>query len=178
MNTGLSRKMVGVAGSIGFVGPTVMRFELGMWLVNRRHRQRGRRHLTAAVLVCLMMMANASQGMVLCFGAHGHVAIEPAGHHHCGGTLRYHSHDHSSDTVQEDAVPLFTPPQYDPCVDIPLPLGPPHERLSLIVLKTAAVVVIAEPPVVFENLSWHAVALGDVLPFASDTLLGTIVLQV
>ncbi len=150
----------------------------GICLLNCRGRKYRKWRLTAIALVCLTMMANVSQGMVLCFGARGHVAIEPAGHRHCDGTIHDHNREHSAESAHGDAIPLFTPPQYDPCVDIPLPLGPPHQKFSSSILKTAVVAVIAEPPAVFGTFGLPSAGLRNVLSFAHDTLLGTIVLQV
>lgn len=160
------------------MGPIRERFKHGMWLVNRKHRQPARWRFTAAALVCLMMVVSASQGMVLCFGAHGHVAIEPAGHRHCDGTIHYDDHDYSAESTHGDAVLFFTLPQYDSCVDIPLPISPPREKPTSSALKTAVVVAIAEPPAVSQNLGLRAVALSDGLHLAQDTLWSTIVLQV
>lgn len=144
--------------------------------MNRKRRQHRKWRLPVVAVVCFLMAANASQGMVLCFGAHGHVAIEPVGHRHCDGTIHYHDHD--AEPIPDDVTPYFTPPRCDPCVDIPLPLGPPHERFSSSVLKMAIALAIAEPPAMFQNLRAPVAASRDALLLNQDTPLSTIVLQV
>ncbi|MBN1359532.1 MAG: hypothetical protein JW993_03020 [Sedimentisphaerales bacterium] len=86
---------------------------------------------TALALVCLLAMGNVAHGMVICVGAHGHLAIEPAGHDHC-----------ADDHVRSNAGrgdPLWLPragtgtrpylcsyehaTRCEPCVDIPLLVG-------------------------------------------------------
>jgi hypothetical protein len=68
------------------------------------------------VLLSLATVLNASQAMVLCVGPDGHIAIEPLGHSHCGGT-------HASDS------------HCCPCTDIPIP-GWPGECGSAPTLPT------------------------------------------
>jgi hypothetical protein len=70
------------------------------------------------VFVCLLIAGNISQGVVVCFGSDGHVAVEGAFHEdHCGGTHTGHSsnkplsleHTHGDDE------------NCRPCVDVPIP---------------------------------------------------------
>jgi hypothetical protein len=70
------------------------------------------------VFVCFLLAGNVSQGVVVCFGSDGHVAVEGAFHEdHCGGAHSKHSshkpqsleHTHGHD---EDC---------HPCVDIRIP---------------------------------------------------------
>ncbi len=70
------------------------------------------------VFVCLVIAGNVSQGVVVCFGADGHIAVEGAFHEdHCGGAHSEHSgntplsldHTHGDDE------------HCHPCVDVPIP---------------------------------------------------------
>lgn len=77
------------------------------------------------VIVCLVIAGNVSQGVVLCFGQSGHVAIESAFHNdhadHCG-------HAAHTDTDHSDQKhPTFDrghdhTAHCHPCVDVPIPV--------------------------------------------------------
>jgi len=81
----------------------------------------GKHKRFASVLICLFVWASASQGVVVCVGSDGHVALEPAFHERC------HHHVHAEETE----VGQFTKEisshaesrHCQPCVDIPLSLG-------------------------------------------------------
>jgi len=70
------------------------------------------------VLVCLLIAGNSAHGVVLCFGADGHIEIESAFHKRCG--------DHSQLTDQKQLCCQSDHEQHkhcEPCVDVPLSIG-------------------------------------------------------
>jgi hypothetical protein len=73
-----------------------------------------------SVFVCLVMFGNVSQGVVVCFGRGGHVAIEGALHGgHCGET----AHDgHSHSQTQSFDHAHHHDNHCQPCVDVPIPV--------------------------------------------------------
>ncbi len=72
------------------------------------------------VLICLLIIGNLAQGTVLCFGADGHVEIEPAFHNHCDHPV--HS-DASDQNEHSDEVGHEKGKHCEPCVDIPISIG-------------------------------------------------------
>jgi hypothetical protein len=69
------------------------------------------------VLICLLIIGNLAQGTVLCFGADGHVELEPAFHKHCDHRVHYHAsvqNQHSHEPGHEKGK------HCEPCVDIPI----------------------------------------------------------
>ena len=72
------------------------------------------------VLVCLLIVGNLSQGVVVCFGGDGHVEIEPAFHQdtcdHTSHKTRQAEQSLSSNQIQEHHT------HCPPCTDIPIPL--------------------------------------------------------
>ncbi len=71
------------------------------------------------VWLALVVVAAGAPGIVLCAGAHGHVAIEPAGHYH-GLTT---SHKHEKPSIPHDPTDtsiMCNHEHSEPCVDIPL----------------------------------------------------------
>ncbi len=101
---------------------------------------------TAFVLLSLLMMGNASHGMVVCIGAHGHVAIEPTGHDHCADARDAHHCDPA--TPGSSASGHLSDNHCEPCVDIPLSLGAFDDRLTSGVAKMSGSTPTAciEPP--------------------------------
>ena len=81
---------------------------------------RKQRYKCVAVLVCLLIAANSAHGAVLCFGADGHVEIEPT-FHDCG--------DHSGDThpaeqkQHSSRIKNAKTGHCGPCVDVPISAG-------------------------------------------------------
>ncbi len=73
------------------------------------------------VVLCLLALGNVSHRMVLCVGAHGHVAIEPAGHSHCADTGD--DHDCGPAGPRAGAGGHWAFARCGACVDIPLSLG-------------------------------------------------------
>jgi hypothetical protein len=72
------------------------------------------------VLICLLIIGNLAQGTVLCFGADGHVELEPAFHKRCGHPVHYRASDqnqHFSEAGHEKVK------HCQPCVDIPISIG-------------------------------------------------------
>lgn len=143
--------------------------------MNRKHRQRTSSYSLGVVLIFLLVAINVSQGMVLCLGAYGHVAIEPAGHRHCGGAT--HHHDADDGSAHEEAMEFVAQGRCDPCVDIALPLAPLDGKALSAAPRITATVAMAEPPSVCRNPLVPGVASSAILP-ARDAPLRTIVLQV
>ncbi|NIP25794.1 MAG: hypothetical protein GWN67_12320 [Phycisphaerae bacterium] len=72
------------------------------------------------VLICLLIIGNLTQGTVLCFGADGHVELEPAFHNHCDHLV----HLHASGQNQHSHEPGHEKSEHcAPCVDIPISAG-------------------------------------------------------
>jgi len=142
--------------------------------MNQEGRQHRRRYLPPILLVCLLATLNVSQGMVLCVGAAGHVAIEPLAHRHCDGTL----HDAHAEPSDELTAGYATRDRCHPCVDVPLSLGPLEKKRLSDLPPDAVSPAIGEPSTVCRNLVTPASASeGSFLP-PDQTTLRCIVLQV
>jgi len=146
--------------------------------MNQKGRQHQIRRLPVEVLICLLAAANASSGMVLCVGAHGHVAVEPLGHRHCDGTVHYHPHDTDAEPSDERTVGYATHDRCRPCVDVPLSLGPLEKRSLSDLPPDAVSLVIGEPSTVCRNLGVPAPASEGLFLPPDQTVLRTTVLQV
>jgi len=95
----------------------------------------------------LMSLAalNMSQARVLCLGADGHVAVEPAGHNHCVDGS--HTHDHgvagrrAGDHSHVGSDPCGS------CIDIPFPDGASDvsQRPKLAAAAVVSLFAIQEP---------------------------------
>jgi hypothetical protein len=96
------------------------------------------------VLICLLLLGNVPNGLVLCFGADGHVELELASHNKCVET------DHQS-SVKHSEFPGIEELHQDhkhcqPCADIPIlntftrGLPVPHQRLGTISLTVSVLV--------------------------------------
>jgi len=75
------------------------------------------------VIVCLVIAGNVSQGVVLCFGQGGHVAIESAFHKDHGDHCGHASHTDTDHSDQKH--PVFDhdhAANCQPCVDVPIPV--------------------------------------------------------
>ncbi len=142
--------------------------------MNQKGRQHQIRRLPVEVLICLLAAANASSGMVLCVGAHGHVAIEPLGHRHCDGTL----HDAHGEPSHEHDSGYTAQGRCRPCVDVPLSLGPLEKRSLSDLPPDAVSPVIGESPTVSRNLGTPAPASEGLFLPPDQTALRSIVLQV
>lgn len=72
------------------------------------------------VIVCLLIAGNVSQGVVVCFGSDGHVAVEGAFHEdHCGGTGHNEHSEHDQPTFEH----VHGHEEHcHPCVDVPIPV--------------------------------------------------------
>jgi hypothetical protein len=79
----------------------------------------------AFLLICLFVWAGASQGVVVCVGFDGHVALEPAFHERC------HHHVHAEEIVAgqptEEISSHSESRHCQPCIDIPVSLGLPRD---------------------------------------------------
>ncbi len=72
------------------------------------------------VLICLLIVGNPAHGVVLCFGAEGHIKIEPAFHERCDDPV----HSHASDKNQLSYEAGHEKGKHcEPCVDVPISLG-------------------------------------------------------
>lgn len=128
------------------------------------------------VLVCLIAAFNASQGIVLCSGAHGHVAIEPAGHSHCDHAV--HHHDVDAEPRDDNEAQYSGADGCVPCVDIAIPIGPLDGRSLSGGLKAVGAAVVGESSAACQNLLILHIASKEVpLPAFHDPL-RSIVLQV
>ena len=128
------------------------------------------------VLVCLIAAVNASQGIVLCSGSHGHVAIEPADHSHCDHAA--HHHDVDAEPCDDNEAQYLGAERCVPCVDIALPIGPLDGRPLSGGLKAVVAVVAGESSAACQNLLVLDAGSEEVpLPAFHDPL-RSIVLQV
>jgi len=69
-----------------------------------------------SVVVCFLIAANASQGVVLCYSPSGHVGLESAIHEgHCG-----HSHENEHGHAVQSVFENGHEDHCQPCVDVPI----------------------------------------------------------
>jgi hypothetical protein len=93
------------------------------------------------VLICLLLLGNVPNGLVLCFGADGHVELELASHKKCVGADHQSSVKHSESPGVEELHQDHKHCQ--PCADIPIlntftrGFPVPHQRLGTISLAVA-----------------------------------------
>lgn len=72
------------------------------------------------VLICLLIIGNLARGTVLCFGADGHVELEPVFHNHCDHPVHSDAsvqNQHSHETSHEKGK------HCQPCVDVAISFG-------------------------------------------------------
>jgi len=72
------------------------------------------------VLICLLIVGNSTNGVVLCFGVDGHIKIESAFHERCN------DHGHSQPTDQEQLsyqLDHGNDKHCEPCIDVPVSIG-------------------------------------------------------
>lgn len=144
--------------------------------MNRKCRQNGSTKSLGVVLVCLIAAVNASQGIVLCSSARGHVAVEPAGHRHCDHAAHHHVVD--AEPCDDNEAQYSGAEGCVPCVDIAIPLGPLDGRPLSGGLKAVVAVVAGESSAGCQNLLVLHVGSEEVpLPAFHDPL-RRIVLQV
>ena len=123
-------------------------------------------------LVFTAAAVNASQTLVLCVGHDGHVAIEPAGHHHCTA-------EHGPGSDPADAHSHVADNHCRPCTDIPIPSWMGESADGSAVMKSDV-----STPMAFFSLPHPAVspavfpALSGSPPPTYHAPLCTIVLQV
>jgi len=72
------------------------------------------------VLVCLLIAGNSAHGIVLCFGADGHIEFESAFHKRCNDPVHSQSSDQSHLSCEADHE---RGKHCGPCVDVPIPIG-------------------------------------------------------
>lgn len=146
--------------------------------MNQKDRHDQIRRLPAVALVCFLAALNASQGMFLCVGAGGHVAIEPLGHRHCDGAVHDHEHDVDAQSSRGYDRGYAAQERCHPCVDIPLTLGPVDERILASPPNTVVALVIGEPPASLCNADASPDASDRTLLPSRQTALRSVVLQV
>ena len=72
------------------------------------------------VLICLLIVGNPAHRVVLCFGAEGHIEIEPAFHERCDDPV----HSYASDKNQLSFEAGHEKGKHcEPCVDVPISIG-------------------------------------------------------
>jgi len=77
---------------------------------------KGLRSSTIALfLACCLLMPMSALGLVLCIGADGHIAFEPARNSRCATPTA------PTSTLSQQIAPWTSPPDHcGPCVDVPL----------------------------------------------------------
>lgn len=89
-------------------------------MTGRRSRASDR-NIVLMALLSLTVALNVSQAAVLCIGDDGHIAIELAGHRHCGHDA--HGDDHGTDAPEASVSLCAEDGHCRPCTDIPLSTG-------------------------------------------------------
>lgn len=79
--------------------------------------------MTVVLLSCFLVAPVAAMDLVVCFGADGHVTLEPARNGRCGT-----SPWSSSAVVSQTKVNLSTAEHCGPCVDMPFLIGDAREQ--------------------------------------------------
>jgi len=72
------------------------------------------------VLICLLVVGNLAPGIVLCFGADGHIEVESAFHERCDDTAHSQPTDQKQLSYQVDHI---EDRHCEPCVDIPISIS-------------------------------------------------------
>jgi hypothetical protein len=96
--------------------------------MNREHARPGNRGTLFMALLTLVTAMNTSQAAVLCIGPNGHVAIEAAGHEHCGHAS--HADDHDADARYGGLTSHVRDSHCRPCTDIPISAGACGEQMT------------------------------------------------
>lgn len=72
------------------------------------------------VFVCLLIVGNSAQEIVLCFGEDGHIELESAFHKQCEAPV--HSYTSDQNKLHYEAHHVEGK-HCDPCVDVPISIG-------------------------------------------------------
>ena len=72
------------------------------------------------VLICLLLGGNSAHGVVLCFGADGHMEVESVFHERCDDPAHSQPTEQEQLSYQSDHV---KDRHCEPCVDIPISIG-------------------------------------------------------
>jgi hypothetical protein len=72
------------------------------------------------VLICLLVICNLAQGLVLCLGADGHIEIESAFHQRCNGPAHSDASDKNQLCCRADNEDCK---HCGPCIDVPISFG-------------------------------------------------------
>ena len=83
----------------------------------------GKHKTFAFALVCLLAWTSASQGVVVCVGFDGHVALEPAAHTRCHHPV--HAEEAEVGQFAKESSSHAESRHCRPCLDIPVSLGLP-----------------------------------------------------
>ena len=81
------------------------------------------------LLICLLAVSNVSQGVVLCIGSDGHIALETAFHERCHHPVHSQQPDMRQVAEETDSHPEGKHCQ--PCIDLPVSIGLTNDRLPL-----------------------------------------------
>jgi hypothetical protein len=105
----------------------------------------------AVVLICLLVICNLAQGVVLCLGADGHIEIESAFHKRCAGPAHSGASDKNQSFYQSDNEDCK---HCGPCIDVPISFGFAKiirmpKQVNSTVSAPAAVVIAASDKLAF-----------------------------
>jgi len=90
--------------------------------------QRLTKRVLWVVTACLLLFGGGTSGdLVLCLGADGHVAFEPAGHQRCNYPA--HPEESTLPQLQQQEAPHLQGLHCSPCVDIPVSGSPAPRQL-------------------------------------------------
>ena len=119
------------------------------------------------VTVCLLLFGGGTSGdLVLCLGADGHVAFEPAGHPHCNRPAD--PEESSLPQLQQQGAPHLQGPDCCPCVDIPVSGSPAAASQLLTKASRPSPEVTACVPETHSDFGGHAASAA-----ASESFLQT-----
>jgi hypothetical protein len=150
-------------------------FHEGMSLTPWRNNKRA-----FVPLLLSLAVLNVPQAMVLCVGDDGHVAIEPAGHSHCGDGSHLCGLD--SGRLDRDDHSHVAHGHCRPCVDIPIVVEMVHSRIPSQRSDLPLVCLTYLRPTVLTGALFDATGLvasfSHPLPPSGGTPLQGIILQV
>jgi hypothetical protein len=85
--------------------------------------------ILVVLLIYVFIAGNTSGELALCIGANGHVALEPVIHEHCHNQT--HIEQNYSTSLAHEHDGHSESPHCNPCIDIPIFIGPTDNRLVL-----------------------------------------------
>jgi len=111
----------------------------------------------AFVLICLFVWAGASQGVVVCVGSDGHVALEHAFHERCHHHVQAEEETEVGQFIQ--GISSHAESRHcQPCIDIPVSLGLAQDCSKLTKLQPRSQISSApvHPDTTVETISMFA----------------------